>query len=297
MAGSNRYGRNWYNYDSKPKFTIYINEGERYQIENWVSKHQNIETGGDLFGLWIDKHTAVVQFVLGPGEGCRRTSVSFYQDIEYLRKAGNYLTQKHGLCNIGQWHSHHRLGLTRPSGGDENTVWGNMPKLGLNRYIVFIATINGGYYRNEGTSVDINPYLFEIEGGRRNDVAHGKLQYLKFNSPFRLDTSIQMKVKHGAEIIIKPKVFTEEGKDFQQKPDRGKRPNKGGNETERVTKKRKPEEQGKFQESSQEVLNTRGILNIFSKILNVTPHSYYSPKIFRYCLSRNACCTRGWEFG
>jgi hypothetical protein len=111
---------------SRPEFTVYIDEDERAQIEKWVALKDNIETGGDLFGLWVNSYTAVVQFVLGPGQNCKRTAVSFYQDIEYLREAGNYLTQQHGLCNIGQWHSHHRLSLTRPSGGDENTVWGTL---------------------------------------------------------------------------------------------------------------------------------------------------------------------------
>ena len=195
------------------QFTVYINEGEIYQIEKWVEQFPNIETGGDLFGTWIDDRTAVVQFVLGPGRNCRRTGTSFFQDIDYLREAGTYLTQKHGLCNIGQWHSHHRLGLTRPSGGDESTVWGNMPKLGLDRYIVFIATISGGfrsyynlnygssYSHEEESTVKINPYLFEIKDGRRNGVQHGSFQFMERNSPFRLDKSIGNKVKFGAETM------------------------------------------------------------------------------------------------
>ena len=85
-----------------PKFNVYINEGEKDQIHKWVLKKDNIETGGDLFGLWIDKHTAVVQFVLGPGEGCQRTTTSFFQDVNYLEKTGKYVTREFGLCNIGQ---------------------------------------------------------------------------------------------------------------------------------------------------------------------------------------------------
>ncbi len=192
------------------QFTVYINEGERYQIEKWVERFPNIETGGDLFGAWIDDRTAVVQFVLGPGENCHRTGASFFQDIDYLRKAGTYLTEKHGLCNIGQWHSHHRLGLTRPSGGDKNTVWGNMPNLGLDRYIVFIATIAGSsgssysysygnYSHEEELTVNINPYLFEIKDGRRKGVLHGSFEFMKRNSPFRLDEGIGNKVEIGAE--------------------------------------------------------------------------------------------------
>ena len=56
-----------------------MNTGERHQIRDWVLKYENLETGGDLFGLWLDAKTAVVQFVLGPGENCSRTTTSFFQ--------------------------------------------------------------------------------------------------------------------------------------------------------------------------------------------------------------------------
>ena len=60
-------------------FKVYINQGEWDQICAWVLKHKDIQTGGDLFGLWLDEQTAVVQFVLGPGKECSRTTTSFFQ--------------------------------------------------------------------------------------------------------------------------------------------------------------------------------------------------------------------------
>lgn len=187
------------NSESRSKFTVCIDEGELVRIKNWVQIKQDIETGGDLFGLWQDEKTAVVQFVLGPGHGCARTAVSFYQDLEYLKEAGNYLTQTHGLCNIGQWHSHHRLSLTRPSAGDENTVWGHMPSLGLKRYVMFIATIRG---YDAKLTVDLNPYLFEIDqNGYRYPVAEGKMMILgKRNSPFYANEVVAGFVKNGQEV-------------------------------------------------------------------------------------------------
>ena len=246
MAGS-RY---------KQRFTVYINEGEKHQIHEWVKRWPNTETGGDLFGAWIDDHTAVVQFVLGPGNNCHRTGASFYQDVDYLRDAGSFLTQQHGLCNIGQWHSHHQLGLTRPSGGDENTVWSNMPKLGLNRYIVFIATITGGsrsyfgysdYYgssSNEGLNVNINPYLFEIKHGRRMDVLHGSFEFMKYNSPFRLNEAITDTVQIGAEVMNRIKRKRSHDEIVTES-------------TEPKTKQWKPKEkeEGKFERSCETSIN------------------------------------------
>ena len=182
-------------------FNVYINKGEMYQIQEWVSKHQNIGTGGDLFGLWLDDHTAVVQFVLGPGKKCRRTTTSFFQDVEYLQQGGSYLTDKHGLCNIGQWHSHHRLSLSKPSHGDENTVWGNMPVLGLNRYILFIANITN--------KVTVNCFLFHCRG-RKRSLTKGQFNYLDGNSPLRLNEMVLRNTFGGLESFIQPKTFESE---------------------------------------------------------------------------------------
>ena len=184
-------------------FEVYINEGEMYQIQEWVLKYKNIETGGDLFGLWLDDHTAVVQFVLGPGKNCRRTTTSFFQDVQYLQEAGSYLTDKHGLCNIGQWHSHHRINLSKPSHGDENTVWGNMPVLGLNRYIVFIANITN--------QVTVNCFLFRYQG-RKRTVTHGQFRYLDGNSPLRLNEKVLQNASNGAESFINPAMYEREMK-------------------------------------------------------------------------------------
>ena len=190
--------------EKRKSFEVYINEGEMYHIQEWVSKHQNIGTGGDLFGLWLDDHTAVVQFVLGPGKKCRRTTTSFFQDVEYLQQAGSYLSDKHGLCNIGQWHSNHRLSLSKPSHGDENTVWGNMPVLGLSRYIVFIANITHN-------KVTVNCFLFHYQG-RKRSLTKGQFKCLDGNSPLRLNEMILQNTFVGLESFIQPEMFESEMK-------------------------------------------------------------------------------------
>ena len=167
------------------KFKVYIYEGELEYIKRLVLQRYQIETGGDLFGLWLDAHNVVVQFVLGPGQKCRRSSTSFYQDVDYLESVGNYITKNQGLCNIGQWHSHHRLDLPRPSSGDENTVWNNMPHLGMERYVVFIATIkDSGFTKMD--KVNVNCFLFEIENETKLPVLEGEICVLTTNvSPVR----------------------------------------------------------------------------------------------------------------
>lgn len=163
------------------EFTLAIYANEYKQICAWVLKHKTLETGGDLFGLWSGERTAVVQLVLGPGKNCRRASHSFYQDVEYLEKVGTALTEKEGVCHIGEWHSHHTIGLKRPSGGDEGTVWRNMPNYGLNRFLLFIANIES----RSISEVSVGCFLFETEQGVNLPVLQGSFHLLPNESPFR----------------------------------------------------------------------------------------------------------------
>ena len=170
---------------TKREFTVAIYAHEYKQICAWVLKHQSLETGGDLFGLWSDDHSAVIQLVLGPGRNCQRAAHSFYQDVAYLEKVGSNLTGKEGVCHIGEWHSHHTIGLKRPSGGDERTVWTNMPKYGLSRFLLFIANIETQSHGCEAVSVGC--FLFEFVKGtnRRLEVLQGNFHLLPNESPFR----------------------------------------------------------------------------------------------------------------
>lgn len=179
------------------RLEVFIYESELAKIKNWVLLHKNIETGGDLFGLWVDSHTAVVQIAIGPGKDCKRYETAFFQDLNYLAKAGGHLTEKHGLCNLGQWHSHHQLSLNKPSSGDENTVWGHMPTLGLSRYIVCIANI---YKQRSLCRASLNCFLFERnDSGKQLPVLQGNFVKLKEASPVNEHSEISKVISRGAE--------------------------------------------------------------------------------------------------
>ena len=180
-------------------FKVLIYERDYKELCAWVLKCENIETGGDLFGVWADKRTAVIQLVVGPGKQCRRTSVSFYQDVPYLERVGSYVTQHEGLCHIGEWHSHHRMGLARPSGGDERTVWSNMPSYKLNRFVIFIANIQSA--RNSD-NVNIGCFLFEIETKSYQElpIVKGEFEILPARNPFSAKREVLEHMSDGAEI-------------------------------------------------------------------------------------------------
>ena len=168
---------------TEKEFTVAIYANEYKQICAWVLRNQTLETGGDLFGLWFDDHTAVIQLVVGPGENCQRTAMSFYQDVEYLDKVGSNLTSKEGVCHIGEWHSHHTIGLKQPSGGDERTVWTNMPQYNLRRFLLLIANIETEADHG-GNGVSVGCFLFEETGANRK-MLQGNFNLLPAESPFR----------------------------------------------------------------------------------------------------------------
>ena len=178
------------------QFKVVIYDNEYKQICAWVLQYGYLETGGDLFGLWKDDYTAVIQLVLGPGKNCRRAPASFYQDVDYLEKAGSQLIKNEGVCHIGEWHSHHKIGLKQPSGGDEGTVWRNMPKYGLNRFVLFIANIE----TQINSAASVGCFLFErgtVDQSQR--MTQGQFHLLQNESPLR--EKFQRDLKEGSETI------------------------------------------------------------------------------------------------
>ena len=148
-------------------FTAYVYEEDLLKIQKLVQPYPDIETGGDLFGLWQGEKTVIIQRFIGPGKDCERTAASFHQDVDYLHRVGSLITTEEGLCNVGEWHSHHQIGMPEPSVADRRTVFSNMPNLGLERFVLFIATIEKTGKRGKKRSKDVeldeiklHPYLF-----------------------------------------------------------------------------------------------------------------------------------------
>lgn len=80
----------------------------------------SIETGGDLFGRWLDVPTLFLATKAGPA--AQRDRAHFRLDVDYLRSLSEVLASDWALRYFGDWHSHHRLGLSAPSGGDRRRI-------------------------------------------------------------------------------------------------------------------------------------------------------------------------------
>ena len=172
-------------------FKIFMFEEDYQMMQNLVLRYPHLETGGDLFGLWTTDGNAVLHVVLGPGQNCKRTGVSFYQDVPYLKENGELLTQDYMLCHIGEWHSHHQLHLFQPSGGDSSTVIRNYPR-GVCGFLLIIANILSSH------EVRLSPYLYTKSSSYSFDKA-GRIVLLTGPNAFKRIHEIREKAERGKE--------------------------------------------------------------------------------------------------
>ncbi len=95
-------------------------------ISRCIMDYPRIETGGQLFGLWTNAGVPVVLYAVGPGRNANHQETFFNQDLDYLVPLGEEIIRRYGIQHIGEWHSHHRLGLAKPSGHDAHNISSNM---------------------------------------------------------------------------------------------------------------------------------------------------------------------------
>ena len=189
-------------------FSVVIHASDVKKIFSWVLKHPAEETGGDLFGSWEEarsglENTLNIQYVIGPGKLCRRTTFSFHQDVRYASKMEVYLNDHHGMEHVALWHSHPNA-LDRPSTVDEDMVWNTMPSHDISRFVLIIANITGR--SSECVSVALKCFLFQIDDKNQNDkclpVLLGKFRVVS-TAQNKLDRSDVPRVElEGAERLI-----------------------------------------------------------------------------------------------
>ena len=173
-------------------FKVFIFEDDYQMMTKLVLKYPHLETGGDLFGLWTTAGNVALHIVLGPGQNCKRTGASFYQDISYLKRNGELFTQDYMLCHIGEWHSHHQLRLFQPSGGDSSTVIRNYPR-GVCGFILIIANILSSH------EVQLSPYLYTQACSYGFD-KKGTIVRLPTQNAFKRIRRIRDSIERGKEI-------------------------------------------------------------------------------------------------
>ncbi|CAB4040160.1 Hypothetical predicted protein [Paramuricea clavata] len=177
---------------------VHIYEDEASRISKWTLQYPNIETGGDIFGLWLNENEVVIQAVIGPGQNCRRTSTWFFQDEQYLNSVGELLIRDEGLCVVGSWRSHHTMNIPEPGHEDKDTVWRHLPTPG--RFVLLIATIE---MKTGAPKVQMGFNLFESTS-EGNKVIPMKLEILQGRSPVRANKAVSSRMLESAEITADP---------------------------------------------------------------------------------------------
>ena len=136
----------------RPSSKALIYSSELEYIARCIQDYPNIETGGQLYGAWTASGAPRVIYALGPGPRANHQTTFFNQDVEYLESIGGKL-KEFGLQHIGEWHSHHSLGLPHPSVHDVQTMQNGIVQLNLNRLILCIGSISDN-------KIAINPFNF-----------------------------------------------------------------------------------------------------------------------------------------
>lgn len=176
--------------------TAIIFKSEMDFISRCILDYPSIETGGQLFGFYTEKGTPVVLYAIGPGRNANHQVAFFNQDIEYLTKMGAKLKDYFGLHHIGEWHSHHQLGLARPSGHDASTMINTIRDKGLGRFLLCIGNC-------DGRSTTLNPFPCDSR-----DYSDGQWDVVFADSPIRRPADRLL-----AEDLVMPRTVTASHRD------------------------------------------------------------------------------------
>lgn len=101
---------------------VWIFESEARTIAFEAGKWKNRETGGDLYGLWTAHGIPVIYLATGPGPEAQGQWGKYRMDINYRNQCEEYLYARYGIHYLGDWHSHHSIGLYNPSSGDQMRI-------------------------------------------------------------------------------------------------------------------------------------------------------------------------------
>ena len=120
--------------------TLRIFPSELEAIAFEASRYPYREVGGDLYGLWSSKGIPIICLAVGPGDNYSASTAEYEMDIPYMKKCEKYLTDNWGLFYLGDWHSHHMLGLEAPSTGDQRRIFSIMQRNQFQRMAEIIVT-------------------------------------------------------------------------------------------------------------------------------------------------------------
>lgn len=176
--------------ESRPSSIAIIYKSEMDYISRCIHDYPNIETGGQLFGFITETGSPVVCYAIGPGPQANHQSTFFNQDTEYLQNTYNELNRRYGLRYIGEWHSHHQLGLAKPSGHDAATIVHGMQRSNFRHFLLCIGNCDNNFHST------LNAYTFHIND--KYHYYHAPWKILQIDSPYRsiIDRDLEGRLYH-----------------------------------------------------------------------------------------------------
>jgi hypothetical protein len=139
-----------------PRKTLVIWESELRAIAAEAAAW-SVETGGDLFGRWQGDPTVFLATKAGPN--AQRDNAHFRLDVDYLRQLSEPLAADWALRYFGDWHSHHRLGLSAPSSGDRKRIRQLGNRNNFPGMAEIIVTTEGS---RQAPTVRIHPWFYDL---------------------------------------------------------------------------------------------------------------------------------------
>lgn len=172
-----------------PASTAIIYRSELDYISRCILDYPNIETGGQLYGFWTNDGVPVVLYAIGPGRNANHQVAFFVQDPEYTTNVWNVINSNSGIQHIGEWHSHHKLGLASPSGHDASTIINGMRNNNKRQFLLCIGNCTD-------TESTLNAFNFRYPNF--SNYIHAAWDIKEIESPFRtlLDQLLQSIVIH-----------------------------------------------------------------------------------------------------
>jgi hypothetical protein len=144
------------------RILLYDSEADR--IARFALSSPGVEIGGDLFGFFAPEGTPLVFVASGPGPAAQRDRLHFQQDPDFQARIFKELASEFRLFYLGDWHSHHELDLSQPSGPDDAKLNDLAAKNGWMQLFSLIVQTGSAPSRQ-------NPYAGHKRGRRARDSA------------------------------------------------------------------------------------------------------------------------------
>jgi hypothetical protein len=119
---------------------IVIWESEIRYMAGIAARWGPVETGGEVYGLLSHAGRPEAMIASGPGPESIHEVAQFRQDITFFQKVNVFLRNHFGLLYMGNFHSHHILGIKGPTRRDVRSTNSIAQRNGFGRLVQFILT-------------------------------------------------------------------------------------------------------------------------------------------------------------